>query len=163
MFESIGGKESFLYQINEDIARLIIAGLLILIMPLFFRGKCNFGFKGGSWRWVFVLPCRNLSFLYGICCNEAPLVTGAAAVAAAIMHGIGPGVSEEVFCRGFCRIHLMRIWKDKPSRIFRCMLVSGVFSVFYTHSMQSPQAMFFAALIQVIHAAAIGMLDGAIY
>ena len=27
MFESIGGKESFLYQINEDIARLIIAGL----------------------------------------------------------------------------------------------------------------------------------------
>ena len=36
MFESIGGKESFLYQINEDIARLIIAGLLILIMPLFF-------------------------------------------------------------------------------------------------------------------------------
>ena len=48
MFESIGGKESFLYQINEDIARLIIAGLLILIMPLFFRGKCNFGFKGGK-------------------------------------------------------------------------------------------------------------------
>ena len=26
MFESIGGKESFLYQINDDIARLIIVG-----------------------------------------------------------------------------------------------------------------------------------------
>ena len=37
MFESIGGKESFLYQINDDIARLIIVGLLMLIMPIFFR------------------------------------------------------------------------------------------------------------------------------
>ena len=47
MFESMGGKESFLYQINDDISRLIIAGLLMLILPIFFRGKCNFGFKGG--------------------------------------------------------------------------------------------------------------------
>lgn len=47
MFEAMGGKESFLYQINDDISRLIIAGLLMLILPIFFRGKCNFGFKGG--------------------------------------------------------------------------------------------------------------------
>lgn len=47
MFESMGGKESFLYQINDDISRLITAGLLMLILPIFFRGKCNFGFKGG--------------------------------------------------------------------------------------------------------------------
>ena len=46
MFESIGGKESLLYQINGDIAKLIIVGLLMLIMPIFFRGKCNFGFRG---------------------------------------------------------------------------------------------------------------------
>ena len=46
MFESIGGKESFLYQINDDIARLIIVGLLMLIMPIFFRGKCNFRLSG---------------------------------------------------------------------------------------------------------------------
>ena len=39
MFESIGGKESLLYQINDDIARLIIVGLLMLIMPIFFRGN----------------------------------------------------------------------------------------------------------------------------
>ena len=48
MFESIGGKESLLYQINDDITRLIIVGLLMLIMPIFFRGKCNFGFRGGK-------------------------------------------------------------------------------------------------------------------
>lgn len=47
MFEAMGGKESFLYQINDDISRLITAGLLMLILPIFFRGKCNFGFKGG--------------------------------------------------------------------------------------------------------------------
>lgn len=47
MFRSIGGEDSLLYQINDDIARLIIAGLLMLIMPIFFRGRCNFGFKGG--------------------------------------------------------------------------------------------------------------------
>lgn len=35
MFESMGGKESFLYQINDDISRLIIAGLLMLILPIF--------------------------------------------------------------------------------------------------------------------------------
>lgn len=47
MFEAMGGKESFLYQINDDISRIIIVGLLMLILPIFFRGKCNFGFKGG--------------------------------------------------------------------------------------------------------------------
>ena len=123
MFESIGGKESFLYQINEDIARLIIAGLLILIMPLFFRGKCNFGFKGGKLALGICLALPELIVpvwnLLQIKVYEAPLVTGAAAVAAAIMHGIGPGVSEEVFCRGFTVSNLMRIWKDKPNRIFR--------------------------------------------
>ena len=39
MFESIGGKESLLYQINDDIARLIIVGLLMLIMPIFSGGN----------------------------------------------------------------------------------------------------------------------------
>ena len=47
MFEAMGGKESCLYQINDDISRIIIVGLLMLILPIFFRGKCNFGFKGG--------------------------------------------------------------------------------------------------------------------
>ena len=118
MFESIGGKESFLYQINEDIARLIIAGLLILIMPLFFRGKCNFGFRGGKLALGICLALPELIVpvwnLLQIKVYEAPLVAGAAAVAAAIMHGIGPGVSEEGFCRGFTVSNLMRIWKDKP-------------------------------------------------
>ena len=127
MFESIGGKESFLYQINEDIARLIIAGLLILIMPLFFRGKCNFGFKGGKLALGICLALPELIVpvwnLLQIKVYEAPLVTGVAAVATAIMHGIGPGVSEEVFCRGFTVSNLMRIWKDKPNRIFRCLLI----------------------------------------
>lgn len=46
MFESIGGKESLLYQINDDIARLIIVGLLMLIMPIFFRGEMQFRLSG---------------------------------------------------------------------------------------------------------------------
>lgn len=146
MFESVGGKESFLYQINEDIARLIIAGLLILIMPLFFRGKCNFGFKGGKLALGICLALPELIVpvwnLLQIKIYEAPLVTGVAAVATAIIHGIGPGVSEEVFCRGFTVSNLMRIWKDKPNRIFRCLLISGFLSVFFMHSMPSPQAMF---------------------
>ena len=167
MFESIGGKESFLYQINEDIARLIIAGLLILIMPLFFRGKCNFGFKGGKLALGICLALPELIVpvwnLLQIKVYEAPLVTGAAAVAAAIMPGIGPGVSEEVFCRGFTVSNLMRIWKDKPNRIFRCMLVSGV-SFGLLHALNAiATGDVFAALIQVIYTAAIGMLDGAIY
>lgn len=167
MFESIGGKESLLYQINDDIARLVIVGLLMLIMPIFFRGKCNFGFKGGKLALgiCFALPELIVPVwnLLQIKVYEAPLVTGAAAVAAAIMHGIGPGVSEEVFCRGFTISNLMRIWKDKPNRIFRCMLVSGV-SFGLLHALNAiATGDVFAALIQVIYTAAIGMLDGAIY
>lgn len=56
MFEAMGGKESFLYQINDDISRLITAGLLMLILPIFFRGKCNFGFKGGLPKLGILLP-----------------------------------------------------------------------------------------------------------
>ncbi len=167
MFESIGGKESFLYQINEDIARLIIAGLLILIMPLFFRGKCNFGFKGGKLALGICLALPELIVpvwnLLQIKVYEAPLVAGAAAVAAAIMHGIGPGVSEEVFCRGFTVSNLMRIWKDKPNRILRCMLASGI-AFGLLHALNAiATGDIFAALVQVIYTAAIGMLDGAVY
>ena len=153
--------------VNEDIARLIIAGLLILIMPLFFRRKCNFGFRGGKLALGICLALPELIVpvwnLLQIKVYEAPLVTGAAAVAAAIMHGIGPGVSEEVFCRGFTVSNLMRIWKDKPNRIFRCMLVSGV-SFGLLHALNAiATGDVFAALIQVIYTASIGMLDGAIY
>ena len=34
----------------------IIAGLLMLILPIFFRGKCNFGFKGGLPKLGILLP-----------------------------------------------------------------------------------------------------------
>ena len=47
LFLSIGGEDSFLYLINDDISRLIMAGLIVLVMPLYFRGKCDFGFRGG--------------------------------------------------------------------------------------------------------------------
>lgn len=60
MFESIGGKESLLYQINDDITRLIIVGLLMLIMPIFFRGKCNFGFRGGKLKLGILLALPEL-------------------------------------------------------------------------------------------------------
>ena len=60
MFESIGGKESLLYQINGDIAKLIIVGLLMLIMPIFFRGKCNFGFRGGKLKLGILLALPEL-------------------------------------------------------------------------------------------------------
>lgn len=129
MFESMGGKESFLYQINDDISRLIIAGLLMLILPIFLRGKCNFGFKGGLPKLGILLSLPALIVpvwnLLQIKLYDAPLVAGTTAVFAAIVHGIGPGVSEEVFCRGFTVSNLMRIWKDKPNRILCCMLFSG--------------------------------------
>ena len=167
MFESIGGKESFLYQINEDIARLIIAGLLILIMPLFFRRKCNFGFRGGKLalgrclaRTELIVPVWTL-LLSKV--SEAPLGAGAAAVAAAIMHGVGPGVSEEIFCRGFVVSNLMRIWKDKPKKFTRCMLVSGI-AFGLLHAVNAiATGDIFAALVQVIYTAAIGVFDGAIF
>lgn len=167
MFESIGGKESLLYQINDDIARLIIAGLLMLIMPLFFRGKCNFGFRGGKLKLGILLALPELIVpvwnLLQIKVYNAPLVTGTAAVAAAIAHGIGPGVSEEVFCRGFTVSNLMRIWKDKPNRILRCMLASGI-AFGLLHALNAiATGDIFAALVQVIYTAAIGMLDGAVY
>ena len=129
MFEAMGGKESFMYQINDDISRLIIAGLLMLILPIFFRGKCNFGFKGGLPKLGILLSLPALIVpvwnLLQIKLYDAPLVAGTTAVFAAIVHGIGPGVSEEVFCRGFTVSNLMRIWKDKPNRILCCMLFSG--------------------------------------
>ena len=167
MFESIGGKESLLYQINDDIARLIIAGLLMLIMPIFFRGKCNFGFKGGLPKLGILLSLPALIVpvwnILQIKLYDAPLVAGAAAVFAAIVHGIGPGVSEEVFCRGFAVSNLMRIWKDKPNRIFLSVLVSGAaFGLLHAvNVIVTGDA--FAAIIQVIYTAAIGIFYGAVF
>ena len=167
MFESMGGKESFLYQINDDISRLIIAGLLMLILPIFFRGKCNFGFKGGLPKLGILLPLPALIVplwnILQIKLYDAPLVAGTTAVIAAIFHGIGPGVSEEVFCRGFTVSNLMRIWKDKPNRIFLSVLVSGAaFGLLHAvNVIVTGDA--FAAIIQVIYTAAIGIFYGAVF
>lgn len=167
MFEAMGGKESFLYQINDDISRLIIAGLLMLILPIFFRGKCNFGFKGGLPKLGILLSLPALIVpvwnILQIKLYDAPLVAGAAAVFAAIVHGIGPGVSEEVFCRGFAVSNLMRIWKDKPNRIFLSVLVSGAaFGLLHAvNVIVTGDA--FAAIIQVIYTAAIGIFYGAVF
>lgn len=167
VFESMGGKESFLYQINDDISRLIIAGLLMLILPIFFRGKCNFGFKGGLPKLGILLSLPALIVplwnILQIKLYDAPLVAGTAAVFAAIVHGIGPGVSEEVFCRGFAVSNLMRIWKDKPNRIFLSVLVSGAaFGLLHAvNVIVTGDA--FAAIIQVIYTAAIGIFYGAVF
>lgn len=167
MFESMGGKESFLYQINDDISRLIIAGLLMLILLIFFRGKCNFGFKGGLPKLGILLSLPALIVplwnILQIKLYDAPLVAGTTAVFAAIVHGIGPGVSEEVFCRGFTVSNLMRIWKDKPNRIFLSVLVSGAaFGLLHAvNVIVTGDA--FAAIIQVIYTAAIGIFYGAVF
>lgn len=167
MFEAMGGKESFLYQINDDISRLITAGLLMLILPIFFRGKCNFGFKGGLPKLGILLSLPALIVpvwnLLQIKLYDAPLVAGTTAVIAAIFHGIGPGVSEEVFCRGFTVSNLMRIWKDKPNRIFLSVLVSGAaFGLLHAvNVIVTGDA--FAAIIQVIYTAAIGIFYGAVF
>lgn len=167
IFRSIGGADSLLYQVNDDIARLIIAGLLILIMPLFFRGKCNFGFRGGKWKLGILLALPELIVplwnLLQIRVYDAPVVSGAAAVIAAVIHGIGPGVSEEIFCRGFAISNLMRIWKDKPNRILHCMLASGA-AFGLLHALNAiATGDVLSALIQVGYTAAIGVLDGAIF
>ena len=167
MFEAMGGKESCLYQINDDISRLIIAGLLMLILPIFFREKCNFGFKGGLPKLGILLALPALIVpvwnLLQIKLYDAPLVAGTTAVIAAIFHGIGPGVSEEVFCRGFTVSNLMRIWKDKPNRIFLSVLVSGAaFGLLHAvNVIVTGDA--FAAIIQVIYTAAIGIFYGAVF
>ena len=167
MFRSIGGEDSLLYQINDDIARLIIAGLLMLIMPIFFRGRCNFGFKGGLPKLGILLSLPALIVplwnILQIKLYDAPLVAGTTAVFAAIVHGIGPGVSEEVFCRGFAASNLMRIWKDKPNRIFLSVLVSGAaFGLLHAvNVIVTGDA--FAAIIQVIYTAAIGIFYGAVF
>lgn len=164
---SLCGKDSFLYQINDDIARLLITAVLMLVMPLYFRGRCNFGFRGGNPKLgirlalpILLVPLWNL---IQIRVYHAPLVTGTAAVLAAVVHGIGPGVSEEVLCRSVAVSNLMRIWKDKPSRIVRCMLLSGA-AFGLLHAVNAiATGDILAALIQVGYTAGIGMLNGAIF
>lgn len=167
MFLSLGGEDSFLYLINADIARLVIAALLIAIMPIFFRGSCNFGFRGGKVKLGLLLALPELIVpvwnLLQIRIYDAPLVTGTAAVLAAIVHGIGPGVSEEVFCRGFVVSNLMRVWEGKHDRILRCTLASGVaFGLLHCVNVIVTGDIL-ATLVQVIYTAAMGILSGAIY
>ena len=167
LFRSIGGEDSLPYQINGDIARLIIAGLLMIIMPIYCRGKCNFGFRGGNVKLGILLALPQLIVplwnLLQIRFYDVPFIVGGTAVVAAIIHGIGPGVSEEIFCRGFVVSNLMRIWKDKPDRITRCMLTSGV-SFGLLHALNAVSTgNIWAAVIQVIYTAAIGIFNGAIF
>lgn len=167
VFKFISGEGSLLYEINADIARFITAGLLMLIIPLFFREKCNFGFKGGKLRLGILLALPELVVpawnLLQIKVYDAPLVSGAVGVVAAIIHGISPAVSEEVFCRGFAVSNLMRIREGKPNRILYCMLLSGL-SFGLLHALNAIATGDIAAtLIQIIYTAAIGMMNGAVY
>lgn len=54
----------------------------------------------------------------------------------------------------------MRIWKDKPKKFTRCMLVSGI-AFGLLHAVNAiATGDIFAALVQVIYTAAIGVFDG---
>lgn len=164
---SVFGTQSLLYLINEDISRLIIAAVLMLIMPIYFRGGCGFGFKGGKPRLgimlalpLLIVPLFNL---VQIKVYDVPLVAGSTAVIAAIIHGIGPGVSEEVFFRGFAVSNLMRIWKGRANRIVLCMLVSG-FAFGLTHAINLiATGDVLATVVQVVYTSAIGMINGAVF
>ena len=80
MFKSMGGEASLLYQISDDVVRLIIASLLILITPIFFRENCTFGFCGGKIKLGIILALPELIVplwnLLQIKVYHAPLVTG---------------------------------------------------------------------------------------
>lgn len=167
LIEMTAGRDSFLYAINDDIARLVIAGLLMLVMPLFFRGKYNFGLKDGNWKLGLCLALPELIVplwnLLQIAVYKAPLVSGASAVIAAIIHGIGPGVSEEIFCRGFVVSNLMRIRKDKPHRVLYCVLASGIsFGLLHMPNVLATKDIG-ATIIQVLYTAIIGIFSGAVY
>ena len=57
----------------------------------------------------------------------------------------------------------MRIWKDKPKKFTRCMLASGI-AFGLLHAVNAiATGDIFAALVQVIYTAAIGVFDGAIF
>ena len=167
LIEMTAGQESFLYAINDDIARLAIAGLLMLIMPLYFRGKCDFGLKGGNLKLGLCLALPELIVplwnLLQIAVYKAPFVSGASAVIAAVIHGIGPGVSEEIFCRGFVVSNLMRIRKDKPHRVLYCVLISGIsFGLLHLPNVLVTKDIG-ATIIQMLYTAAIGIFSGAVY
>lgn len=167
LLKSVGAEGTFLYLINDDVARLVIAELLMLIMPVFFRGRCGFGFKGGKTALGFylalpllIVPAWNL---LQIKVYDAPLVTGAAALAAAVVHGIGPGVSEEVFLRGFVVSNLMRIKKDKPNGILDSMLISGAaFGLLHAVNIIATGDVL-ATVVQVIYTTAVGMMSAAVF
>lgn len=167
LIEMTAGRDSFLYAINDDIARLAIAALLMLVMPLYFRGKCNFGLKGGNLKLGLCLALPELIVplwnLLQIAVYKAPLVSGASSVIAAVIHGIGPGVSEEIFCRGFVLSNLMRIRKDKPHRVLYCVLASGIsFGLLHMPNVLATKD-FGATIIQVLYTATIGIFSGAVY
>lgn len=71
------------------------------------------------------------------------------------------GMTAEKIAKAWIRSEILM--PRKPNRIFRCLLISGV-SFGLLHALNAiATGDVFAALIQVIYTAAIGMLDGAIY
>ena len=107
-----------------------------------------------------IVPLWNL---LQIAVYKAPLVSGASAVIAAIIHGIGPGVSEEIFCRGFVVSNLMRIRKDKSHRVLYCLLASGIaFGLLHMPNVLATKDIG-ATIIQVLYTAIIGIFSGAVY
>lgn len=145
----------------------ILCGVLVYFLMKNAYGKdfC-FGFSKRNLKQAFLLciPAfmMGLSNIPEYLSRGCVLRTGVSGFLLAVLTGFAPGFFEEMALRGGALNNMMIQWKDRPNRVMRSLLASGVvFGVI--HLINLVGAGVWETLLQVCYASAVGILFGAVY
>lgn len=146
--------------------RILCGVLIYFLMKAAYGKEFTFGFSRRNLKlaFLFCIP----AFLMALMNFPESLSkgcvfrTGVTGILFAVLTGFAPGFFEEMALRGGALNNMMLQWKDRPNRIMKSLLASGiVFGVI--HLINLVGAGVWETLLQVCYASAVGILFGAIY
>lgn len=155
-----------LVEIINALFRILCGVLVYFLMKKAYGKEFHFGFtkRNLNLAFLFCIP----AFLMGLsnipeCLSRGfAWRTGILGFLYALLTGFAPGFFEEMALRGGALNDMMIQWKDKPGRVMKSLLASGVvFGVI--HLINLVGAGVWETLLQVCYASAVGILFGAIY
>lgn len=150
----------------NDILRILFAVTFILVMKYSSKGTFRFGFSAKNlWLSIGLSLSALLTTLDNVVESSLaglPLQSTFYGVLLAVLSGIGPGVFEEVACRGVVLSNMMERWNRKKGYILKSVLTSGIaFGLLHLINLASGDVG--GTLLQVGYASGLGIFFGSVY
>ena len=139
----------------------VIISLFIIALIYIYIYKIKGFFSFSKFKLAFLLACPMVLFAIANLFDPNFKISTLQAILIGVLAGLGPGFYEEVLFRGIIISYLMKFFKSSKG-IYGVLIVSALlFGIVHLGNAQG--APLDATIFQVVYAAAVGILLGAVY